>query len=434
MEFPGLFTENIHKVLGSETALLLEALNTHSPVSVRLNSNKKIEIDNAERFQKVPWCQDSFYLNQRPVFTLDPLFHAGAYYVQEAGSMFLDYVLKNLKVNPESIILDLCAAPGGKSTILHKYFGQEGFVVSNEIVSKRAYILHENLVKWGCSNGVVTNSEGELLAKSGLKFDLILVDAPCSGEGMFRKDPNAVEEWSLENIQFCALRQREILTSAMKMLKPGGYIIYSTCTYNKTENEENVKWLKYNYQFRSIELDSSLFPNIDAIKSDDIFAYRFWPHKTKSEGFFISVLQSDGELKITEKITLREEIFKDEIILVPSNEKLFQALKKVHLTGFLTHLFRVKGNKRVPHEFSPWSKQNLTGIPEIETGKETALKILNRTFSGILPNEKGWAYLKYRGIRYALINNIGNRVNNYFPVNWRIRMEIDVNDTPWYTL
>ena len=240
---PTDFIENLHEQLSpNEVQALCQALETTPVTSIRLNDKidyLTFECDTDE----VPWHEDGYYLSERPPFTLDPLFHAGCYYVQEASSMFVEHVLQQY-LPRESVVLDLCAAPGGKSTLISQYLGDEGLLVSNEVVRQRVFILSENIQKWGNGNTVVTHNQA---ADFGVRlpnvFDCVLVDAPCSGEGMFRKDDGAITEWSNENVNACANRQRNILRDVWDALRPGGLLIYSICTFNHNENEDNVQWV-----------------------------------------------------------------------------------------------------------------------------------------------------------------------------------------------
>ena len=282
MILPEAFIKRTQELLGSEFEALKKVLDSTPPTSIRVNN--KMEYQPSE--DKVAWCDSGYYLHERPLFTADPLFHAGVYYVQEASSMFLQQAVK--QHFPEArTVLDLCAAPGGKSTLLSQALPESSILVSNEIIRSRAYILVENLIKWGNPNTVVTNNEPKDFASLPGFFDAIVVDAPCSGEGMFRKDPGAIQEWSEYNVKLCAERQSEILTSVWNALKNDGILVYSTCTYNREENEENVRWIcnELGAELLTINLEG----NTDITESD--FGYRFYQHKTKGEGFFLAVLQ-----------------------------------------------------------------------------------------------------------------------------------------------
>ena len=245
------------EVLGKEEYdLLAEALAEDAPTSIRRNkkktlspnlksqtSNLKSQTSNLKpQTSPVPWCEEGFYLSERPSFTLDPLFHAGCYYVQEASSMFLSHVLREYVKEPV-VALDLCAAPGGKSTLALSELPEGSMLIANEVVRQRANILAENIIKWGNPSCIVTNNYAEDFQAFGDTFDLIICDAPCSGEGMFRKDPDSIGEWSLANVETCWKRQRDIVRDIWHTLKEGGIFIYSTCTYNPLEDEENVAWI-----------------------------------------------------------------------------------------------------------------------------------------------------------------------------------------------
>ncbi|MBK8846684.1 MAG: RsmB/NOP family class I SAM-dependent RNA methyltransferase [Bacteroidetes bacterium] len=232
------------------------------PVSVRVNANKHAVPPSEDC---VAWCKYGYYLPQRPKFTLDPHFHQGRYYVQEASSMFIGYVVNALKLNEKPItVLDACAAPGGKSTLLLDYLHAESILISNEVIASRTGSLQYNMAKWGNMNSIVTQSSIESFAEAGELFELILLDAPCSGEGMFRKDKEALHYWSEESVKLNAARQKKLLTDAWQLLKPGGYIIYSTCTYNTYENEENILWAIENLKAENIAVKSEaegIFPS-----------------------------------------------------------------------------------------------------------------------------------------------------------------------------
>ena len=236
MQLPDSFIEQMRGGFSEEELQeFVDAIGSTPITSIRINGDKMPEtaLDEFNLQNPVLWASNAYYLNERPSFTLDPLFHAGCYYVQEASSMFVEQAVKQCNFTEPITALDLCAAPGGKSTHLCSLLPKGSLLVANEIHRGRAQILAENLTKWGKPEVIVTSNTPQQIGESGLQFNLILVDAPCSGEGMFRKDDTAITEWSLENVEMCANRQKEILQSVWQALKPGGYIIYSTCTYNK---------------------------------------------------------------------------------------------------------------------------------------------------------------------------------------------------------
>ena len=353
-------------------------------MSIRLNplKTKGWEVIQGEA---VPWCRDGYYLKRRPQFTFDPLLHAGAYYVQEASSMFLDEVLRQLMGKEVSSALDLCAAPGGKSTVLRAALPDGCILVSNEPNGKRAQILSENIQKWGAPNSYVTNLYPRDFHKAKLHFDLILVDAPCSGEGMFRKDEGAIREWSKANVEKCRRLQREILQDAWPCLRPGGLLIYSTCTFNTQENEENVQWMME-------ELGAEVLPV--AIKKEwhitgsllEGFTepvYRFIPGKTRGEGLFMAAIRKKGG---------------DSEVRDGKSEKGLQKLKVIYESR----------------------KEDV--FPHTELTYQQALQYLRRE-ALMLPDDtpKGIVTVTFHGLSLGQVKNLDNRANNLYPKEWRIK-------------
>jgi 16S rRNA C967 or C1407 C5-methylase (RsmB/RsmF family)/NOL1/NOP2/fmu family ribosome biogenesis protein len=427
---------------------LLKSLEEPSPVSIRLNSAKwTIKPLNAA---PVPWCSNGFYLKTRPSYTLDPLFHSGCYYPQEASGMFLEQALKQSVPSLENIrVLDLCGAPGGKSTHLSAIIGKGSLLVANEVIRSRAAILSETITKWGLGNTLVTQNDPASFGRLPGFFDVILVDAPCSGEGMFRTSV-AVDEWSTENTAHCAERQKRILMDIWPALKENGILIYSTCTFNPGENEENIKWLTEKHQAESIPLNIADFIGIAAIDFQGIKGYGFYPDKVRGEGLFISVIrktgkQESGHFKSQKKQELKpgksdlvianvwteipgERLLKwnDEVFAVPCQMddylQLFQNLKVVQ-PG--TKLFTVKSNDYLPsHDLALSNNLKETAFPRVEINLTEALSYLKRDTFLIPKAPRGWNILTYKNINLGFVKNLGNRLNNYFPVEWRIRMNI----------
>ena len=241
MALPIDFITRTRALLGEEFDRLEAALNADVPVSIRINSMKGTPAPKAGA--PVAWCESGFYLPERLSFTFDPLFHAGAYYVQEASSMFLEQAIKAYVKEPVRC-LDLCAAPGGKSTHLASLLPDGSLLVSNEVIRSRSYVLAENIAKWGRPDTIVINNDPEEIGEAlPHLFDVIVTDVPCSGEGMFRKDTDSTGEWSVDNVRLCASRGRRIIHDIWNALKPGGILIYSTCTYNTEEDEENIHYI-----------------------------------------------------------------------------------------------------------------------------------------------------------------------------------------------
>jgi len=443
MILPEAFIKRTQELPGIDFEALVKALDTPPPTSIRVNN--KMDYHPSE--DKVQWCDSGYYLPERPLFTADPLLHAGVYYVQEASSMFLQQAVK--QHFPEArTVLDLCAAPGGKSTLLSQALPDSSILVSNEIIRSRAYILAENLLKWGNPNVVVTNNEPKDFASLPGFFDAIVVDAPCSGEGMFRKDPGAIQEWSEYNVKLCAERQREILTSVWNSLKSDGILVYSTCTYNREENEENARWICE--ELGAELLVMNLEGNTDITESD--FGYRFYPHKTKGEGFFLSVLRKNSFVSGTIKnkkddkkgikfvtkndvktLTLLEP---DRWTIIPENN-LIKAYDKVRLADFLIinkqlkcmHsgllLGEMKGSDFIPAAGIALSKKlDKNSVEIIDADYETAILFLRKE-AIFLPNSgRGYLLVSYKGQALGWVKNMGNRCNNLYPQEWRIRMKL----------
>ncbi|MDB5210335.1 MAG: methyltransferase, partial [Sediminibacterium sp.] len=265
--------------------------------SIRLNPAKTM-VHGSWSMNKIPWCPHGYYLSERPSFTLDPSFHAGAYYVQEASSMFLWHALKEvIGSDTNKKVLDLCAAPGGKSTLLESYF-TDGLVIANEVIKSRAAVLVENITKWGSDHVIVTNNDPSHFQSLPGYFDVMVIDAPCSGSGLFRKDPDAVNEWSEDNVALCSQRQQRILADVLPALKEDGILIYSTCSYSMEEDEAIADWLvtEMNMENKRLTIDAE-WGIIETISPDkDAYGYRFYPDKIKGEGFFIAVFQKKAEV------------------------------------------------------------------------------------------------------------------------------------------
>lgn len=289
---PKDLANRLKEQLGPEFQAFQQALVDEPPVSIRTNplkpTNQFVEND------RVPWSSQGRYLVTRPRFTDDPLFHAGTYYVQEASSMFLEHVIQEVVDLREDIrVLDLSAAPGGKSTHLQSLLSRDSLLVANEIIASRNKILIQNLSRWGGDNHMVTRSDPKHFHKLAEFFDVILVDAPCSGEGLIRKDPGAIKAWSSDNVAMCARRQKRILADVVPALAPGGVLIYSTCTFSEVENESNLEWLIHQSGLEPLSIH---YPDDWGIVSSgpQRSGYRFYPHHTRGEGFFITALRKTG--------------------------------------------------------------------------------------------------------------------------------------------
>jgi len=295
MKLPQLLLDSLASVQGFDKEDFIKIHESEERVtSIRMNPFKKSDPDSYRDVNlksKTPWTDHGYYLETRPSFTFDPLFHAGCYYVQEASSMFLEQALKQTVDLSQPIkVLDLCAAPGGKSTHLLSLISKESLLVSNEVIRSRANILTDNIMKWGCSNVVVTNNDPRDFQRIENYFDVIVVDAPCSGSGLFRRDPEAIEEWSEHNVALCSQRQQRILADVLPSLKYGGMLIYSTCSYSQQEDEEICNWLTEEFQISNFKL--KIENEWGIIETDK--GYRFWPDKVKGEGFFIACFKKEA--------------------------------------------------------------------------------------------------------------------------------------------
>lgn len=423
--------------------------NVQQVTSIRLNPSKPSAAINDLPIQtNVPWCAEGKYLAERPSFTSDPVFHGGAYYVQEASSMFLDHIIKKIyrDNNAPERVLDLCAAPGGKTTLLSAAL-PDSFIVSNEVIKTRVSMLAENISKWGSNNVIVTNNDPKDFKKLYGFFDLMVIDAPCSGSGLFRKDAAAIEEWSEANVQMCSYRQQRIITDAIDALKQNGYLIYSTCSYSRQENEDLCDWLvdKFSLQPVKIAIDVS-WGIVETISNKHLVpAYRFYPDKLQGEGFFIACFQQTNATEEynnnTNKLqsagkqikAIAEPFLKnpEEYLLSDHKEIVIASLKKwqkeVAATGKMLNVRKsgvavgtVKGKDFIPHHELALSHLLSFGIPVVNLDKEDALKYLKRQDFKLEDSNAGWTVCQYKGINIGWIKVLPNRVNNYYPVNWRI--------------
>ncbi|SFP86685.1 methyltransferase RsmF C-terminal domain-like protein [Parafilimonas terrae] len=399
--------------------------------------------------KKVPWCEYGFYLDERPQFTFDPLLHAGAYYVQEASSMFLWTALQQLfKRDADIKILDLCAAPGGKSTLLASYF-KNALIVSNEVIKTRANILYENITKWGSENVVVTNNDAADFQRLENYFDLIVIDAPCSGSGLFRKDEDAIDEWSENNVKLCSQRQQRIIADIYSSLKHDGILIYSTCSYSQEEDEDIADWMKAMFKVESLKFKVDDNWHIDETLSElhQCYGYRFWPHKLKGEGFFICAMQKNETETFTKygqqsllKTTNKEAALMQQYVtandwLFFKQADFFRAVhkqwgsdvallqKKLYLKKAGINIGEIKGNGLIPHHEFALSTIFNDNIFKIELDEEQALQYLRKKDVVLESTRKGWSLCTYKNFSLGWVKILHNRVNNYYPTEWRIRKE-----------
>jgi 16S rRNA C967 or C1407 C5-methylase (RsmB/RsmF family)/NOL1/NOP2/fmu family ribosome biogenesis protein len=446
-QFPQAFKKREQAYLGDQWDDFVKAHLQPSPISIRVNPCKG---ENEDSKPHIPWTQYGRYLVDRPSFTLDPTFHAGKYYVQEASSMFLEQAfMQTTKGTTGLNVLDLCAAPGGKSTHLLSLMDQNSLLVSNEVIQSRSAILSENLQKWGHSNVVVTNNDPKDFQRLPGFFDVIVVDAPCSGEGLFRKDPEAIMEWSEDAVALCSRRQRRILNDVWPALRTGGILIYSTCTYNAQENEENLRWLQQEHEVESIPLDIKDEWGLHIVNDNNLIGYRFFPHRVKGEGFFLAALrkigrQSEGKLnsrsslaqpskKIKDQLsewTLRAEqtsfiIRNDRVQFFPKSKdrEVESLVKNLRIVLAGTFIATVKHDKLVPeHSFALSMALNRDFFKTISLTRDEALQYLRKDAMSLSFDQKGFALVSFENIPIGWVNVLESRINNLYPSEWRIRM------------
>jgi 16S rRNA C967 or C1407 C5-methylase (RsmB/RsmF family)/NOL1/NOP2/fmu family ribosome biogenesis protein len=389
----------------------------------------------------IPWSDYGYYLSERPSFTFDPLFHAGCYYVQEASSMFLEQALKQTTdVSKPLKVLDLSAAPGGKSTHLQSLISADSLLVSNEVIRSRANVLKDNIIKWGCKNVIVTNNDPKDFSKLESYFDVMVVDAPCSGSGLFRRDPEAIGEWSINNVQLCSQRQQRILADAWPCLKNDGILIYSTCSYSKEEDEDIIAWLLKEFQVTSLPL--AIPPGWGIIESGG--GYRFWPDKVEGEGFFIACFKKEEGDSLSFRVkskppatnTAENEILskwiKKEGLQFIKHENTVYAWPTQHAADFAFLLEKLRviysgvpvgdlvRDKLVPGHALAMSGLVTSGIPVVPLAREQAIAYLQRRDIAVEGAGRGWQLVSYEGQILGWINVLPTRVNNYYPREMRI--------------
>ncbi len=455
MQLPQGLLESLESVKGFDKEAFEKVHSSGEQItSVRINPSKlsivngQLSINNPVHHSPftihstIPWTDLGFYLGQRPSFTFDPLFHAGTYYVQEASSMFLEQALKQtVDLTKPLKVLDLCASPGGKSTHIQSLISKDSLLVSNDVIRSRANVLKDNIIKWGCENVVVTNNDPKDFSKLKNYFDVIVVDAPCSGSGLFRRDAEAIEEWSENNVALCSQRQQRILADVWPALKENGILIYSTCSYSKEEDEEIVQWIMDNFLVDNCLLRIENSWNI--IESGN--GYRFWPDKVKGEGFFLACFQKKGgegdtsfkvkkrpdpvtknEMKYIEKWVKEEgrhfikhltTIYAWPEQLVNDFCLLLEQFRVIYSGTLLGDLMR---DKMVPAHALAMSNIVADLIPRTELEREPAIHYLQRKDLKTETSAKGWQLVTFEGFFLGWVNVLPNRINNYYPKELRI--------------
>lgn len=451
MQLPEAFLDSLNGIKGfNKEAFEKVHASGEQVTSIRINPSKlNTQLTNKpiNQLTKIPWSEFGYYLKDRPSFTFDPLFHAGCYYVQEASSMFLEQALKQtVDLSKPLKVLDLCAAPGGKSTHIQSLISKDSLLVSNDVIRSRANILKDNIIKWGCENVLVTNNDPKDFARLENYFDVIVVDAPCSGSGLFRRDANAINEWSENNVQLCSQRQQRILANVGPALKKDGILIYSTCSYSKEEDEEIIEWISEEFEMRNVKLEiRKEWGIIESASGNGSISYRFWPDKVIGEGFFMACFQKkEGEQEFsTETRNKPEEATRKEMGLIErwvrKDSKRFIRhmntvyawpekhindfsflLEKLHViySGILTgDLMR---DKLVPAHALAMSNLPADTINRIKLDAKQSILYLQRKDLSIVPAVKGWQLVTFQGHSLGWINVLTNRVNNYYPKELRI--------------
>jgi len=458
-QLPAALLASLQTVKGFDEAAFVQVHGSGEQVtSIRFNpakTNNAASLTGNLQLEKIPWSTEGYYLTERPSFTSDPLFHAGAYYVQEASSMFLEEAIKQTCDLTQPLrVLDLCAAPGGKSTLIQSIISADSLLVSNEVIKTRVNILAENITKWGAANVIVTNNDPKDFQRLEDYFDLIVVDAPCSGSGLFRKDPAAIDEWSPGAVALCSQRQERILADILPCLKPGGILIYSTCSYSADEDEQIADWLVSNYPVSGIRLQLKDDWHIIETNSpvNNAAGYRFYPDKLKGEGFFIAafkkqdasvvpVLKKNFQSKARDKAGLLSKAdiemispyfkdiaalsffkWQDEILAIPAAlaDELLLLQSILYLKKAAVKTGSIIRNELIPdHEFA-LSALVADTVPAIHVDKETALQYLRRQDIKTETGLKGWALIKFENAALGWAKILPNRINNYYPKGWRI--------------
>jgi 16S rRNA C967 or C1407 C5-methylase (RsmB/RsmF family)/NOL1/NOP2/fmu family ribosome biogenesis protein len=447
---PASILQQLKAINGFDEAAFLAAHNVKPAISVRKHPVKGHDL--FAGYNSVPWCMGGVYLPERPVFTLDPAFHSGAYYVQEASSMFLHHIFTQATASRKGLrVLDLCAAPGGKSTLIASELDADSLLISNEVIRTRASILEENITRWGYMNTWVTGNDPRDFGKLEGYFDVIIVDAPCSGSGLWRKDAKAINEWSEGNVQLCAARQQRILADVWPALKTDGILIYATCSFSPQEDEEILDWLGETFAVTGIPATPAKDWQIVETTSENnkLPGYRFFPDKVAGEGFFIAAVRKNDPTE-----TIKAPRFKPE-----QNRKISDQAGDLIDSGDLTYMNGKDGNYNIisagmeadahilqkavyirkmgleagmpagkdwiPAHDIALSVHLNKNTPSFEVNKEQALRFLKREDMAIPALEKGWHVVKYNGQGLGWVKGLGNRINNYLPKHWRIRMDIE---------
>lgn len=444
--FPEEFIKRISQQKYIDGKELITALGQEPSASIRINRRKWSHP--VTSYERVPWEPDGYYLPGRPLFTPDPLFHSGTYYPQEASSMFTGEAFRQVAEGIENIrVLDLCGAPGGKSTHLSSLIPDGGLLISNEVIRSRAAVLAENITKWGIGNAIVTQNDPATFAALSGFFDIMVVDAPCSGEGMFR-DPAARSEWSLQNTRLCSERQRRIVMDSWPSLKAGGLLIYSTCTFNPAENEENLTWIRDITGSEPVTLNISIMSGVQPVRYNGIEGYGFYPGRVKGDGFFISALRKRGD-RNHERHRFRSNHFRQSAKIVDLSNKLLDVdSDRIAMSGnkiialaappglvsyveerltvikYGTMIGEMKKDSFIPaHDLAMSVNQRAGAWPVYDASYDDAVSFLRLEQGRLTGMPEGRIMINYRNVPLGFVNNLGRRFNNGYPQAWRMRME-----------
>ncbi|MBC7883981.1 MAG: RNA methyltransferase, partial [Saprospiraceae bacterium] len=444
MQLPEGFVTRMNAQLGVEADEFFKALSLPSPTSIRLNHHKGKS--SFTDLQPIPWCDKGYYLEQRPRFHLDPHWHGGAYYVQEASSMILDSVIGQLNLDQTPRIwLDLCAAPGGKTGIIAKHLNPSDILIANEIVPQRKTILWENLVKGGFMNTMLLNEKSSSFREP--LADVILIDAPCAGEGMMRKEPEAIQQWNQGLVDACSFLQQQIVNDAIKALKPEGYLIYSTCSYSLEENIYNISLFNEKNGLESIPMYFPEIWGIDKLKYKEALGYQMYPHKVKGEGLFISVLKNNShpDLKISgnkkhvnefssalstfenilnapSSLLIRKNDDYHSVITSEAEQKANEVLQKFPRAEIVVGAGQLKGKDVIPSHSLAMAGLQVNDVQTIELDQDAALDFLERSTNiKSQVNENGWYITTFKGTRLGWLKHTSQGWKNHYPMNWRLR-------------
>ncbi len=433
----------------------MESSDKTLPVSVRINPLKQCDLSYLPVDCAVPWSPYGLYLRERPSFTLDPLFHAGAYYVQDASAMFVGWVFRQVLSllsengsgpsplgNAGLKVLDLCAAPGGKTTdaaaSLRETLGSGFLLVSNEVIRSRAAILADNVAVWGDPNVVVSSSDPAEFGRLRGMFDIIIADVPCSGEGMFRKSENAVRMWSEDNVALCASRQRRIVADVWDALAPGGVLVYSTCTFNDAENDGNVSWIADELGGEVLRFDMP-FEGPRATRC----GFLLHPDSVRGEGQYCAAIRKNGirdsytAIRRAGNRETGDALGKDGVSMFDRNGEIYalpdyvasvmqQIGRKINVLSAGVHAFTVKGKDRIPcADLCLSALLDSDDFPAVELTRQEALHFLHKDSLNLHDAPVGYVVVTYANLPLGFVKNLGNRANNLHPASRRILMNVE---------